>query len=155
MRARYYDPAMGRFISRDPIEGRLYEPQTHNAYSYSINNPINLSDPSGEDYVNIGVSTGVYGLGASCGVLISDKGVYPYGAAGASTPGGGVSVTYSASDPKPGFSLNGSLQSGTPRTLFLAFQYGIDLVTKESNTEIGVGAPGGFSVMLQQTFDKF
>ncbi len=48
MRARYYDPETGRFISRDPVSGYLSMPQTQNPYSYAINNPINLSDPSGE-----------------------------------------------------------------------------------------------------------
>lgn len=48
MRARYYDPQQGRFISKDPIKGDLRRPQTQNPYAYSLNNPINLSDPSGE-----------------------------------------------------------------------------------------------------------
>ncbi len=48
MRARYYDPIQGRFISKDPVKGYLTIPQTQNPYSYSLNNPTNLSDPSGE-----------------------------------------------------------------------------------------------------------
>lgn len=48
LRARYYDPETGRFISRDPVKGPLTNPQTQNPYSYSVNNPINYSDPSGE-----------------------------------------------------------------------------------------------------------
>ncbi len=48
LRARYYDPATGRFISRDPIKGTLANPQSQNPYQYAYNNPINLSDPSGE-----------------------------------------------------------------------------------------------------------
>lgn len=41
--ARYYDPSLGRFISRDPIgyEGGL------NLYGYCENDPVNHSDPSG------------------------------------------------------------------------------------------------------------
>ncbi len=43
MGARYYDPALGRFISEDPlgIAGGM------NLYVYAHNNPINLSDPTG------------------------------------------------------------------------------------------------------------
>ena len=48
MRARYYDPSTGRFISRDPLNGSLTNPQSQNPYAYSLNNPINYSDPSGQ-----------------------------------------------------------------------------------------------------------
>ncbi|MGH3741699.1 MAG: RHS repeat-associated core domain-containing protein, partial [Micromonosporaceae bacterium] len=42
LRARYYDPATGQFLSRDPIESVTGEP-----YSYASNDPINGSDPTG------------------------------------------------------------------------------------------------------------
>lgn len=48
LRARYYDPKVGRFISRDPVSGVLTNPQTQNPYVYALNNPVNNSDPSGE-----------------------------------------------------------------------------------------------------------
>lgn len=48
MRARYYDPTIGRFITKDPDRGILTNPQTQNPYTYSLNNPVNLSDPSGK-----------------------------------------------------------------------------------------------------------
>jgi len=47
MRARYYDPSTGRFISKDPVEGILINPQTQNPYAYAGNDPINRADPSG------------------------------------------------------------------------------------------------------------
>lgn len=40
LRARYYDPATGRFLSRDPV-------MAAEAYAYSSNNPTNLTDPAG------------------------------------------------------------------------------------------------------------
>lgn len=43
-----YDPELGRFISRDPIKGNLITPQSQHPYQYAYNNPVNLSDPSGE-----------------------------------------------------------------------------------------------------------
>ncbi|RSM60319.1 hypothetical protein DMB66_24705 [Actinoplanes sp. ATCC 53533] len=46
--AREYDPALGRFISVDPLQD-LTNPQQWNAYSYANNSPITLSDPSGTD----------------------------------------------------------------------------------------------------------
>lgn len=46
--ARYYDSAIGRFISIDPWSGDLSNPQTLNKYSYVTNNPLKYVDPSGE-----------------------------------------------------------------------------------------------------------
>lgn len=43
-RARYYDPSIGRFISRDPAG----MPDGINRYAYVGNDPINNTDPSGE-----------------------------------------------------------------------------------------------------------
>jgi RHS repeat-associated protein len=42
-RARYYDPAMGRFLSEDPIQFAGGD----NFYSYVHNSPTNLYDPTG------------------------------------------------------------------------------------------------------------
>jgi RHS repeat-associated protein len=47
MRARYYDPSLMRFTSRDPNPGGLQTPLSQNAYQYAYDNPINMSDPSG------------------------------------------------------------------------------------------------------------
>lgn len=44
--ARLYEPENGRFISVDPLIN-TDDPQQMNAYSYSINNPVTFSDPSG------------------------------------------------------------------------------------------------------------
>ncbi|MFJ3505588.1 polymorphic toxin-type HINT domain-containing protein [Streptomyces sp. NPDC090135] len=44
--AREYDPAIGRFISVDPILD-LNDPQQSQGYSYGNNNPVSFSDPSG------------------------------------------------------------------------------------------------------------
>ena len=42
LRARYYDPATGQFLSRDPIEAL-----TRSAYGYVDGNPLNGRDPLG------------------------------------------------------------------------------------------------------------
>ncbi len=48
--ARYDSSSMGRFMSPDPSRNsiRLDNPQTWNRYSYVLNNPLELVDPSGE-----------------------------------------------------------------------------------------------------------
>ena len=40
MRARYYDPTTGRFISKDPVEGDIMLPQSQNGYNYANVDPI-------------------------------------------------------------------------------------------------------------------
>ncbi len=47
LRARYYDPVVGRFVSKDPWQGDSSRPQSLNAWSYVGNSPINFTDPSG------------------------------------------------------------------------------------------------------------
>ncbi|HSX44454.1 MAG TPA: RHS repeat-associated core domain-containing protein [Candidatus Saccharimonadales bacterium] len=49
LRARYYDPTTGSFTSRDPQSGNLADTQTQNGYSYANDNPINMTDPSGQN----------------------------------------------------------------------------------------------------------
>ncbi|MEE1928053.1 RHS repeat-associated core domain-containing protein, partial [Streptomyces sp. TRM 70351] len=44
--AREYDPALGRFISVDPVID-FTQPQQVNGYAYANNSPVTLSDPSG------------------------------------------------------------------------------------------------------------
>ena len=47
LRARYYDPEIGRFISRDTVIGTANDPLSLNLYTYCRNNPIPLNDPDG------------------------------------------------------------------------------------------------------------
>ncbi|WHH58413.1 RHS repeat-associated core domain-containing protein [Petroclostridium sp. X23] len=47
LRARYYDPTIGRFISEDSYEGQVTDPLSLNLYTYCLNNPILYTDPSG------------------------------------------------------------------------------------------------------------
>lgn len=48
LRARYYEPETGRFLSRDTYEGSLRNPLTKNKYIYVQNSPVNLVDHSGK-----------------------------------------------------------------------------------------------------------
>ncbi|MGH2509047.1 MAG: RHS repeat-associated core domain-containing protein, partial [Ktedonobacteraceae bacterium] len=46
--ARLYDPALGRFLSVDPLIGHPESTQGINPYSYVENNPLSRTDPTGE-----------------------------------------------------------------------------------------------------------
>jgi RHS repeat-associated protein len=47
LRARYYQPEVGRFVTKDPWAGDKWRPRTLNPYPYVTNNPVDAADPSG------------------------------------------------------------------------------------------------------------
>jgi len=47
MNARWYDPGMGRFSSRDQVAGQSTRPQSLNLYAYAGDNPQAFTDSSG------------------------------------------------------------------------------------------------------------
>jgi RHS repeat-associated protein len=47
LRARYYNPALGRFLTQDSLIPDVTNSQALNPYAYVYNDPINLVDPSG------------------------------------------------------------------------------------------------------------
>jgi RHS repeat-associated protein len=62
MRGRMYDPAVGRFLTPDPVLGGMFSTQGQNAYSYVLNSPMNLTDPTGFDCQGEGTA----GMGGAC-----------------------------------------------------------------------------------------
>jgi len=55
LRARYYDPDTGRFISRDPLAGDPQDPLTLHPYLFAHDDPVNGLDPTGQ-FTLIGIS---------------------------------------------------------------------------------------------------
>jgi RHS repeat-associated protein len=49
LRARYYNPASGRFMSRDPEDGKIRILATLHKYLYANGDPVNGIDPTGRD----------------------------------------------------------------------------------------------------------
>ena len=80
-RARYYDPSMQMFISKDPIE---FEAGDFNFYRYVGNDPVNYVDPTGllTAVITNGRTTTLTSVGNPFGhsaLATSGSGVYSYG----------------------------------------------------------------------------
>ena len=58
LRARYYNPDVGRFTQMDTYQGRMSEPLTLHKYMYTHADPINNIDPSGNVTLS-GVMAGI------------------------------------------------------------------------------------------------
>ncbi|WP_454708512.1 RHS repeat-associated core domain-containing protein [Delftia acidovorans] len=76
-RARYYDPASGQFISRDPVEGEARLPITWGAYQYGRYNPYRYVDPNGEQSTSTMIDNAAEGCGRfTCALYALGKGLY-------------------------------------------------------------------------------
>ena len=60
LRARYYNPQIGRFTSLDIEEGEIASPLDMNRYVYCRNNPIIYLDPSGREGVAVTMLLGAF-----------------------------------------------------------------------------------------------
>jgi RHS repeat-associated protein len=58
LRARYYNPATGRFLSRDPEDGYAKDPASLHKYLYAGGDPVNMIDPTGRDLFDTVLVTG-------------------------------------------------------------------------------------------------
>jgi RHS repeat-associated protein len=53
LRARYYDPTIGRFITEDSYSGKAEDPLSLNLYTYCGNNPVMYIDPTGHTFWDV------------------------------------------------------------------------------------------------------
>ncbi len=79
-KARVYDPIMGRFLQTDPIGSK----DNLDLYEYTNDDPVDGSDPTGNDTFQIGISgtINVFGLkiGVQAGIAVDNRGnVAAYG----------------------------------------------------------------------------
>ena len=70
--ARYYVNRFGRFLSTDPLSGSATDPQSLNHYSYTENDPVNGTDPSGMVTVPLLYFFGGFGGGGMDGECTED-----------------------------------------------------------------------------------
>jgi len=94
MGGRIYDPVLGRMLNPDPFVQNLANLQAFNRYTYVINNPLSLTDPTGYFFNNIAHFFRNYGreIGAiAAGAIIT------YASAGAGAPFAGALIGGAAS----------------------------------------------------------
>jgi len=65
--ARFYSPKLGRFLSPDSIVPGYANPQNLNRFSYTVNNPLRYTDPTGHM-----VDAGGGGGGGGCNIFNSN-----------------------------------------------------------------------------------
>jgi len=158
MGGRVYDPVVGRFVNPDPFIQFPEEPQNHNRYSYTLNNPLSYTDPTGfflgglfdaigdffEDVIDfvkdnwitgvslvVGVVTG--GLGASLGAALGNA--IGVGAELLATVGGALGHGFGSafsgtllSGGSFGDALQAGFKSGGLAALSAGVLYGIDSI---------------------------
>lgn len=80
LRARFYDPNVGRFNRLDPFSGNLRDPQSLHKYLYTHGDPVNGIDPTGR---LLGLIGGLYGLMIGSIISSGAKSAYDARAVGA------------------------------------------------------------------------
>jgi RHS repeat-associated protein len=139
LRARYYDPATGQMLTRDPLVRATRQP-----YAYANNTPTNLTDPTGMsifgDFLNaadnVGEAVGTAGAGVADGlsggistVLLNEVGVAPdtcswfFRAGGA---GGQVASMFSPGSRLLRFAARGLGAAGSAPTRITGYAVGRD-----------------------------
>ncbi len=130
--ARPYDPQLGRFLQPDPFVQNPSSPQTLNRYTYVLNNPTNLTDPSGNFVFAflgalivkalVGAVIGAIGniaLGAATGQVHNWKDVGHLAAVGA-VAGGIIGGAGFVTGPTSGLVLQASTKTAISMGSFIA-----------------------------------
>jgi len=132
LNGRVYDPLISKFLSGDPLIKDPRNGQNYNRYSYVLNNPMNMTDPTGFEYTlpqQQLVTTILATLNAGGTVVFT--GTDQSGFLTIDADGGMISGT-----------LSPSIGSGIPVGLSGASQV-VMAVDKASNSSGGSGGSGG------------
>jgi len=138
--ARYYDPSTGQFTSVDPVVA-----VTQTAYGYAYDNPVNLTDPSGQCPWCVGAIIGGI-TGAVTGAIGCFTGDMSAKECAASVVGGAIGGAVggacAASTLGVGAAACGAAGSLTD-DLIQKYVFGQDLSPGEIAVDVGFGAIGG------------
>jgi RHS repeat-associated protein len=126
MNGRVYDPVIGRFVSPDPMPGQALLSQSWNPYSYVMNRPLTMADPTGQEAQNVdkdGGSADSGGGDSSGGDSSGGDSSGGYSSGGDSSAGNSASEGYSMEqvvvrgsreNPDPSTAVSTDPQSGPP-----------------------------------------
>jgi large repetitive protein len=164
LRARYYDPNLGRFISKDPFSGFITDPMSQHDYQYAHANPITNTDPTGYmTLMDVGAAIAVAGVlssfGWSTAYIISDPDIYAedvYGLYGQwgmgfaqGISGGFITDLYSAATgeqvkPSNDFLWQMGFMAGTSLLMGAGFAIGAGKTTIGVGRAVWVGFTDGY-----------
>jgi RHS repeat-associated protein len=97
LRARYYDPSLGRFVTRDMLAGSAFVPASLNRFTYVQNGPLTWVDPTGrsssskatgenDDCADVGVGGRILRVGLGSFLFVAGAGIVVLGAAVVAAP---------------------------------------------------------------------
>ncbi|GJQ59637.1 MAG: hypothetical protein SCALA701_24380 [Candidatus Scalindua sp.] len=87
--ARDYDPTIGRWTAKDPID---FAGGDVNLYGYVINDPVNLIDPEGKELIGAIIGAGIGALSGVSGALAQEGNFYDVAISGALGAAGGFGL---------------------------------------------------------------
>ncbi len=142
--ARYYDPALGRFISPDTLVESPLHPQTLNRYAYAGNNPVLYNDPTGHCFlicIIIGAIVGTVSAGIASdwdpGATLLGGAIGAFSGGVGGKVGGFVATTVGGTAGSIlGGAAGGAAAGGTSALLYRAAGYNV-------NVGLAIGAGAG------------
>jgi RHS repeat-associated protein len=110
MKARYYDPSVGRFISADPLRPKDGDHFSFNRYAYGNNNPYTFIDPTGKSALSnfwasvmtsLGLSLAAHGVSGGAMNISTPEDSDPLASPGSNIGSPSTWISTPASPPPP------------------------------------------------------
>ncbi|HBU13150.1 MAG TPA: hypothetical protein DEB31_10680, partial [Clostridiales bacterium] len=128
MNGRLYDPETGRMLQADPIIQSPYDGQNYNRYTYVLNNPLSLTDPSGFSFWSklwkplkmIVVAVAAY---FTAGAALAYLAPATFGVSATALTAQGMLLASTISGAVSGLVGGGSLSSAAKGAIFASFFY--------------------------------